>query len=512
MIGSRSAICLSLLCALLFCAFAAAGASANGTTAFTCSSGAGVKDFTDAHCDTGTTEGAFGHIEIEAGQETEVETTNAKTKSETKESTPAILKGTIAGVATEISCTTVSGSAKDTNKEISSVMQNEGTGVAIKVSGCTVVKPTKGCKVKEPIELTGTSITVENLGGKGEMGIEFKPKEGKKLSEVTFEGAECVVKGQVVALEGTMVATGGRGSSEAVTSTGATLLFTAAMTKETLKFAGNAAELSSTITVSMKEAEGKPITFTTVGAAEEAAECGEAAWSEENCAFWESTESEAELEKEFKSEEEWGGKEGEEAAVNPILFVHGYRGNLSTFKTMKAKFEAAGWPKKWLLNWDYEWWKSNATIAKKIETKVNELFAKTGAKKVDIISHSMGALSSRYYIKELKGWEKVDDWVSLAGPNHGTTLANKCVYTSCVEMRPGSAFLKNLNTVETPAGPNYGTWRAGSKNGKSCDWVIKPPRSVEMGGKAVNTVTKCLSHGELHEDKTVFEEVRKFVE
>src|ERR1043166_4096070 len=234
MTGRRAVVGLTLLCALLLSALAAQSASATkGTTAFPCTSSAGIDDFSDAHCDNGVEKGSYGHVYTEPGQEVEIELTNSKTKTETKESTPAILKGTLAGVKFETTCTTVSGTGKSTNKVIAEVMQNEGTGLAIKYSGCTVNKPA-GCKVKEPIEITGSSITVENLGaGKTDMGVQFKPKAEKPFGEVTLEGTECALKGKSFPLEGTMIATGSRGSTEAVASSGATLVFTNEMTKET---------------------------------------------------------------------------------------------------------------------------------------------------------------------------------------------------------------------------------------------------------------------------------------
>jgi len=267
MIGRKATVGLALLCALLFSAFAAQSASAvKGTTAFTCDSGAATKDFADEHCDreVGPPEAAFGHTEIKEGTKTEIEATNNKTKNETKESTPAILKGTAGGAATEITCTVVSATATTTNEEVAKVMQNSGEKLNAKFEKCTVQKPAK-CTVKEPIEVkNGTTITLNNQGtSKTEMGLEFKPEAGKPFTSITYEGAECGLKGNTLNVEGTAVGTGSRGSTETVSSSGATLLFTNSMTKETLTFGGKAAEFSSSNTIIMKEASGKPITLTT---------------------------------------------------------------------------------------------------------------------------------------------------------------------------------------------------------------------------------------------------------
>ena len=66
----------------------------------------------------------------------------------------------------------------------------------------------------------------------------------------------------------------------------------------------------------------------------------------------------------------------------------------------------------------------------------------------------MGSLNTRYYLKNLGGTEKVDDWVSLGGPNHGTTSANICCEASCVEMRIESTFLRELNREDETPGPS----------------------------------------------------------
>lgn len=192
-------------------------------------------------------------------------------------------------------------------------------------------------------------------------------------------------------------------------------------------------------------------------------------------------------------------------AHDPILFVHGWNSSGTTWTTMIAAFKAAGWSDAELNNWSYNYSQSNATTASQLATKVDQILAATGATKVDLISHSMGGLSTRYFVKFLGGDAKVDDWVSLGGPNHGTDTANFCFDTSCGEMRVGSSFLANLNAGdETPGSVNYRTWWSG------CDEVINPDSSVALSG-ATNTQTACLSHSALHEDPTVFAQVRDFV-
>lgn len=191
-------------------------------------------------------------------------------------------------------------------------------------------------------------------------------------------------------------------------------------------------------------------------------------------------------------------------AHDPILFVHGWNSNSSTWNTMVSRFAADGWAANELHNWQYNYKQSNATTAAEIQTKVNSILSTTGASKVDIVTHSMGGLSSRYYLKNLDS-TKVDDWVSLGGPNHGTDTANWCFDTSCKEMRIGSTFLAALNaTDETPGAVNYRTWWS------PCDSIINPDSSVSLSG-AVNTQTACISHGDLHENATVYGQVRDFV-
>jgi triacylglycerol lipase len=194
-------------------------------------------------------------------------------------------------------------------------------------------------------------------------------------------------------------------------------------------------------------------------------------------------------------------------ALDPILFVHGWSGSASNWNTMKGRFEKDGYPSSYLLAYSYNTSQSNKTTAEtEVKSRVESLLKATGASKVDIIAHSMGSLNSRWYVKFVSGGqEKVDDWVSLGGPNHGTSAANLCFSTACTEMRVGSKFLGELNAGdETPGTVNYGTWWS------PCDEFINPDSSVPLAG-ATNTETACISHLALISDETVYKQVREFV-
>lgn len=190
---------------------------------------------------------------------------------------------------------------------------------------------------------------------------------------------------------------------------------------------------------------------------------------------------------------------------HPILFVHGWNASASTWTTMVQDFKADGYTDAELVNWSYDFRKSNATTAQLIKAKVDSMIAASGAAKVDIITHSMGSLSARYYMKNLGGTQRVDAFVSLAGANHGTNTAVFCFDASCIEMRPGSSFLSALNAKdETPGKSRYATWWS------SCDNVIVPQTSTRLSG-ATNTQTACMDHSSLHENFTVYTQVRSWV-
>jgi len=87
-----------VVAALAISAFAAPGAAAQtSATAYTCSSTAPTKEFSDSHCTT-KPGSSFGHVEIPVG---------TRTKKGLDATTPVVLKWTTGGVAVSITATSV---------------------------------------------------------------------------------------------------------------------------------------------------------------------------------------------------------------------------------------------------------------------------------------------------------------------------------------------------------------------------------------------------------------------
>lgn len=104
----------------------------------------------------------------------------------------------------------------------------------------------------------------------------------------------------------------------------------------------------------------------------------------------------------------------------PILMVHGLHGRSEHFDVMRGRFARAGWDEDLLYAIDLSNPKRgrvgiNIAHAEEIRDKVDVILTSTGHEELIIIAHSMGVLSSMYYIKEFGGTEKVDTFIGLDG-------------------------------------------------------------------------------------------------
>jgi triacylglycerol esterase/lipase EstA (alpha/beta hydrolase family) len=98
-----------------------------------------------------------------------------------------------------------------------------------------------------------------------------------------------------------------------------------------------------------------------------------------------------------------GGSAEPPVGARPVLFVHGYGEDAGVFDAMRAHLEDRGYPDSWLLAVELDP-ADGANVAAAegpISEGVDQLLADHGGGTVDVVAHSMGAASARWYATKL---------------------------------------------------------------------------------------------------------------
>ena len=189
-----------------------------------------------------------------------------------------------------------------------------------------------------------------------------------------------------------------------------------------------------------------------------------------------------------------GGATTHAAVINPIVLVHGWNSSPSAMATLKTRFEAQG-RQAFSIQLPGQ---NNITNAQSLATFITNVKSQTGAAQVDLVSHSMGGLSTRYYIKSLGGGANVAEYVSLGAPQYGLAIA--CVLPTSLggQMCPFSSFLGSLNSGDDTPGSMLYTTIYSTTDG------LVPTSSSRLDGGACYKQVSGVDHSGLHEDATVF--------
>lgn len=201
---------------------------------------------------------------------------------------------------------------------------------------------------------------------------------------------------------------------------------------------------------------------------------------------------------------------GAPSGRTPVVFVHGWTADETTWNTAVADFEAAGYTAGDITVLYYDSTQSAAQVATALATEVDYLRSYTGKAKVDIVSHSFGSMVTKYCI-ELGGCAgKVSRWMSLAGADNGTSIADLCagLEASCADMAGQTSTIADLQAA----------WTQMAKQGVQVevqwspnDGVILPATNSQEPAPATNVqLSGGQTHNQLPVDTGVINETLRF--
>ncbi|MER7044381.1 alpha/beta fold hydrolase [Streptomyces jumonjinensis] len=133
-----------------------------------------------------------------------------------------------------------------------------------------------------------------------------------------------------------------------------------------------------------------------------------------------------------------------EADRPPVVLLHGFVDNRSVFVLLRRSLSRHGWRHLECLNYSPLTCDIRAA-AELLGRHIEEICARTGHSRVDIVGHSLGGLLARYYAQCLGGDLRVRTLVTLGTPHSGTTVAPLASAHPVVrQMRPGSSVIEEL--------------------------------------------------------------------
>ncbi len=127
---------------------------------------------------------------------------------------------------------------------------------------------------------------------------------------------------------------------------------------------------------------------------------------------------------------------------NPVLLIHGIKDTASKMEPMARYLRRQGWQVS-TMTLRPSWGQLGLEVlGQQIASHADATFAP--GQKFDLVGFSMGGLAARYYLQRLGGLERVDRFITLSTPHHGTWMAYALGNPGCRQMRPRSPFLLDL--------------------------------------------------------------------
>ena len=183
-------------------------------------------------------------------------------------------------------------------------------------------------------------------------------------------------------------------------------------------------------------------------------------------------------------------------AEAPILLLHGLLCNAGVMVGLRGALVARNVGPVYALSYGPPLASIDA-FADQVAAKIDAILEATGAARVAIVGHSMGGLVARAYLRRY-GAQKVSTVMTLGAPHHGSVHAWLFPGISLAQLRPGNAWLADLNRTEgAPVGVrvvSLWSWH---------DSMVAPQTSSRLAG-AENIELVGIGHNALVGDRRVF--------
>ena len=184
-------------------------------------------------------------------------------------------------------------------------------------------------------------------------------------------------------------------------------------------------------------------------------------------------------------------------AADPIMYVHGYLMNRSSFFMLSVRVEH---------EFDMHFYDSvNLTpqlgtiplFAEKLMVRLEEAAINFRVEKFQIVAHSMGGLVTRYAIANLGGSARISRVISLGTPHNGTRISRMSLTKLGRSMYCGSEFLTGLEADEALHPERRVPWVAIATRE---DEIVMPSENGTWQRATANLMVAGLGHNGLLTD------------
>ncbi|HRK23937.1 MAG TPA: alpha/beta fold hydrolase [Beijerinckiaceae bacterium] len=180
----------------------------------------------------------------------------------------------------------------------------------------------------------------------------------------------------------------------------------------------------------------------------------------------------------------------------PVLLVHGYMCNRGYWWWFRSALRARGHAVATIsLETPFT---DIEEMAQQLDRRIESLIEETGADMVLLVTHSMGGLVARTYLRRF-GSSRIARFITLGGPHQGTVVATFGLGRNARQMEPDNDWLAELNRNWSPPVPTLSVWSTG-------DQIIAPQDSSRLPHTA-ERVFPAIGHLALAIEPDVFEAV-----